>query len=69
MIWGMGALGLLLARPGQRTGLLLGLAALVGTMEHGWIGLGVALAVAGAARVRPGAVRAHHLGAWRAAWP
>lgn len=63
MIWGMGALGLLLARPGRRTGLLLGLAALVGTMEHGWIGLGVALAVAGAARVRPGAVRAHHLGA------
>ncbi|WP_156939571.1 STT3 domain-containing protein [Desulfocurvus vexinensis] len=63
MIWGMGALGLLLARPGQRTGLLLGLAALLGIMEHGWPALAAGLALAALAWKRPQDVRAHHLGA------
>jgi len=63
MTCGMGALGLLLARPGQRTGLLLGLAVLLGAMEHGWIGLGVGLVLAALAWKRPQNVRAHHLGA------
>lgn len=63
MIWGMGVLGLLLARPGQRTGLLLGLAALLGVMEHGWPALGAGLALAALAWKRPQDVRAHHLGA------
>ncbi|MCK9241151.1 STT3 domain-containing protein [Desulfocurvus sp.] len=63
MAWGMGALGFLLARPGQRTGLLLGLAALLGTVEYGLLGLGLGLAVAALAWRWPGAVRAHQLGA------